>query len=382
MMKLVFTRQGLLSFSLIYIGFIFCGFQSLPKPSRDIILQNERIAITPKEFYIANVVDEREDRAALAWLVPAGVNEKSHAKLIPVDLQGGGFVAIKQFIERNLSCNLDLRPVIVSLKRCSIMESALSGGQVEGHVSLVMSFSLEDRNDVPEGGLHLTDYNGSATYTRNAGQPQDIEPTLRHVLENGFIYLNTWMNRQATTNIKLAKAVKVTFEDYREKSEGDSIYYSVGRPLTWDDFQSKTPNSRYDAEIYPSIGYDERNTVNNGIVHVQLLMKVCLPKSACWVKEGSRSPYILNHEQRHFDIAKIAAERFKQKVLSEQLPPGNFDGPVNVDYLESYREMTDMQKLYDEETRHGSNQSAQERWNGYIDKELKKFGVKQVSCEL
>jgi hypothetical protein len=364
MIKSVFSWQMLFNLSLIYGSLVFCAFQSMHKPPGDIILQDERIAITPKEFYIANVIDERENRTAVAWLVPAGANEKSPAKPVPVDLQGGGFAAIKQFIQHNLPRNTALRPVVASLKKCAATESALSDGLVEGHVSLVMSFDLEDRDDVPEGGLHLTDYNGSATYTRNAGQPQDVEPTLRHVLENGFVYLNTWMNRQAATNIKLAKAVKVTFEDYREKTEGDSIYYSAGRHLTWDDFQAKTPNSRYDAEIYPSFGYDERNTVNNGIVNLRLLMKVCLPKSASWVKEGSRTAYTLNHEQRHFDIAKIAAERFKQKILSEQLPPGNFDGPVNVDYLESYREMTDMQKLYDDETRHGSN------------KELRKFGVK------
>ncbi|MDB5133024.1 MAG: hypothetical protein JWR02_2773 [Mucilaginibacter sp.] len=376
MIKSVFTGQRLFNFMLIYGALFFCGFQSVPKPPGDIILQDERIAITPKEFYIANVIDERQSRAALAWLVPAGANETSQAKLIPVDLKGGGFAAIKQFIEHNLPRNTALRPVIASLKKCIVTESALSGGGVEGHVSLVMSFDLEDRDDVPEGGLHLTDYNGNATYTRNAGQPQEIEPALRHVLENGFIYLNTWMNRQAATNIKLAKAVKVTFDDYREKAEGDSIYYSVSRPLTWNDFQSKIPNSRYDAEIYPSIGYDERNEVNNGVVDIYLTMKVCLPKSACWVKEESRNAYALNHEQRHFDIAKIAAEGFKQKISGEELPAGNFDGPINVEYLESYREMTNMQKLYDEETRHGSNESAQERWNGYIDKELKKFGVK------
>ncbi|GAC1306499.1 MAG: hypothetical protein NVSMB24_16900 [Mucilaginibacter sp.] len=376
MMKPVFTRKMLLNLSLIYGAFVFCGFQAVPKPPGDIILQDERIPITPKEFYIANVIDERENRAAVAWLVRAGANEKSQAKLIPIDLQGGGFSAIKQFIQHNLPRNTALRPVVASLKKCAVIESAAGGGLVEGRVSVVMSFDLADRDDVPEGGLHLTDYNGSAAYTRNAGQPQDIEPTLRHTLENGFIYLNTWMNRQAATNIKLAKATEVTFEDYRDKVEGDSIYYSAGRPLTWDDFRSKTPNSRYDAEIYPSIGYDERNTVNNGIVDIHILMKVCLPKSAGWVKEGSRTAYALNHEQRHFDIAKITAERFKQKVLSEQLPPGNFDGPINVDYLESYREMTDMQKRYDDETRHGSNESAQARWNGYIDKELRKFGVK------
>ncbi|MDP9046810.1 MAG: hypothetical protein M3N14_01650 [Bacteroidota bacterium] len=376
MKKFPFTRQWLHFVALIITSLIFYGFQSGPQVAQSIILQDERSAITPKEFYIAGVVDEREDRAAVAYLLPAGADEKNQLKPVPVDIKGGGFVAVKQFILRNVPRNTTMRPVIVSLKKCMITESAWSDGHIEGHVSLVMAFNLEDRDDVPEGGLHLLDYNGSAIYNRSLGQSQDIEPTLRKVLENGIVYLNTWMNSQAGTNIKLAKAVKVTFEDYREKSEGDTLYYSLARPLRWDDFQSKTPSSRFDAEVFATMGYDEHNDVHNGVIYIHLLMKVCLPKEACWVKAGSRNDYTLNHEQRHFDIAKIASEKFKVKILKEDLPTGNFDGFINVDYLESYREMTEMQKLYDLETRHGSDHSAQERWNEYIDEELKKFGIK------
>ncbi len=376
MMKPVFICRPMFVFALIFGGLFFCGFQSGPQPPHDIVLKDEPIAITPKEFYIADVIDERENRTAVAWLLVTGSADKNQSRLVSVDLQGGGLIAIKQFIQHNLPRNPNLRPIIAGLKKCTVTESISGDGRVTGHISVVMSFSLEDKDEAPIDSPHLTDYSGSATYTRGLGRAQDIEPTLRHVIENGIIYFDTWMNRQVSTNIKLAKAVKVTFEDYTEKPEGDSIYYSVNRPLTWDDFQSKIPDSRFDAEMFATIGYDERNTVSDGIVNVRLLIKVCLPKSAGWAKEGSRNSYSLNHEQRHFDIAKIAAEGFKQKILKENLPPGNYDGLINVDYLDSYREMTDMQKLYDRETRHGSDAAAQERWNAYIDKELKKLGVK------
>jgi hypothetical protein len=264
-----------------------------------------------------------------------------------------------------------LRPVVISLKKFKTTESALTGGGVEGKVTLVMSFDLERGEGET---LRLAVYNGSATYTRNAGLPQEIEPTLRHMLENGLVYINTWMDRQADTNIKLAKGVKVIFTDFAEKPEGDTIYYSVNRPITWDDFQSKIPNSRYDAEVFPSIGYDEHTEIIKGIVNVHLAIKVFLPKSACWAKDGKRTEYALNHEQRHFDIVKIVGEHFKQKIKNENLPAYNFDGTINVDYLDAYREMDDMQKQYDDETRHGSDQSAQERWNKRIDKELGRRG--------
>ncbi len=58
------------------------------------------------------------------------------------------------------------------------------------------------------------------------------------------------------------------------------------------------------------------------------------------------------------------------------LPVDNYDGPINIEYLETLREATRMQKLYDAETRHGIDQQAQARWNEKIDKELKVLAVK------
>ncbi len=371
MNKGIFIYSGGYIIVLVFTVLFFSSFQPIPKQTGDIILKDEKLSITPAEFYIANVVDERNDRTAVAWLLSA--SGTGQQKLNPVDLHGGALAAVKQFIDHNLPANKSLHPVVIGLEKFKVTESALAGGMIEGHVNLVMSFGLNKGED---SVLHLGDYAGNAVYNRSAGPAQDIEPTLRHLLENSLIYINTWMDRQAGSNIKLAKAVKITFTDYTEKPEGDTIYYAVNRPLTWDDFQSKIPSGRYDAEIFPTIGYDEDTKVVKGIINVRLAIKVSLPKSACWVKSGSANDYTLNHEQRHFDIAKIVAEHFKQKIKAENLPVDNFEGPVNVDYLDAYREMDSMQKQYDDETRHGTDQLAQQKWNERIDKELKKLEVK------
>jgi len=350
---------------LILAALLFTGFPSAAKQTGIIILKDEQVPVTPKEFYIANVIDERDDRSAVAWLLPAAGKE-IQPKTYPVDLQGGGLAAIRLFINRNLPCNKALSPVIIRLKKFMVTESALQSGLVEGHIAVIMSFNLQQKDTT----IHLLDYKGNATYTRNAGPPQDVEPTLRHTLENGLVYLNTWMDQQAGTNVKLAKGVKVTFADYEEKPEGDSIYYSAKRPLTWDDFKSTIPVRRFDAEVFPGIGYDEHKEIVNGIIHVKIEMKVSLPKSAAWARDDRRNDYTLNHEQRHFDIAKIVAEHFKQKINAENLTVDNYEGIINFEYLETYREMDAMQKQYDTETRHGDDSSAQQKWNERIDKEL------------
>src|SRR5437879_3205619 len=108
-----------------------------------------------------------------------------------------------------------------------------------------------------------------------------------------------------------------------------------------------------------------------------MAIKVYVAKSDCWVRGGNPDDYILNHEQRHFDIEKLESENFKRKILAMELPVDNFDGPVNVEYLETLREATRMQKQYDTETRHGQDRQAQEQWNEKIDKELKAYGLEK-----
>ncbi|MDB5086894.1 MAG: hypothetical protein JWR09_888 [Mucilaginibacter sp.] len=359
---------------LLFIIVIFSSFQSTPKQIDGIVLVDERLPVTPKEFYIANVIDRRTDKNPVALLFPTTNVKGVQPKTYPVDLQGGALPAIKQFISNNVPRNTKLRPLIISLKKISIRETTLAGNIVEGRVNVMFSFALDIGEDEMQ---YLGDYSGSAVYNRDAGQNRDIEPTLRHVFLNGLLYINTWMNQQAETNIKLARGVKVTFTDYSEKPEGDSVYYTVKRPLAWADFQSKIPNSKYEAEVFPTLGYDEHAEIIKGIINLSIAVKACLPKSASWAKEGSKNDYTLNHEQRHFDIVKIAAEHFKQKIKARNLPTNNYDGPINEEYLDAYREMNNLQKQYDDETHHGTNTTEQQKWNEKIDKELKVLGVKE-----
>ncbi|MCR8561424.1 hypothetical protein KXD93_27470 [Mucilaginibacter sp. BJC16-A38] len=361
---------------LILLLIVLSGFLSVQAQNGNIVLADEKLQIVPTEFYVSKVVDERQDRGAVAHLMPSLTTIGTTAKTYPVDLQGGALTAISWFIDHSLPKNKGLRPVIIALKKVDIMETEFPGNKVEGRVSLAFSFDIDRGEDEP---LALAEYKGGVVYTRDATRAANVEPFLRQALEGGLLYLNNWMNAQVNTNIKLAHGIKITFSDYNEKPEGDSIYYSVSRPLTWSDFQSIVPNSKYEAEVFPTLGYDERTEVVKGVINLRLAIKVCLPKSAAWAKTGSRNDYTLNHEQRHFDISRIAAGHFKRMLNEITLSTANYDGPINVAYLDAYREMSNLQKLYDTETRHGTDIIMQRKWNARIDRELKELGVKKAA---
>jgi hypothetical protein len=353
------------------VSILLCGaFAIKQKTDGTIALRDERINFAPKEFYIADVVDGRKDRSSVADQIATRpdhsiVTQKS-------DLKDGAAASIKQFITRNLRRDTNLRPVIITLREFKITETKLSSGQISGRLGIVFSFSLQARYRT----IHLVDYTGGIRYTRQENSPVDIEAILRQGIAGTLDFFNTWINSNAETNALLAKAVKLRFTDYTETPEGDTIYYSAKRPLTWADFKDRPRDDHFEAEILPVMGYNEQNQVVKGVVYIDMAIKVSVAKSDCWVK-GLNDDYILNHEQRHFDIEKIGAERYKKKLLAMKLPADNFYGPINVEYLEALRDATRMQKQYDAETRHGQDRAAQERWNEQIDKELRGDGVKR-----
>jgi hypothetical protein len=351
-------------------GILFCLNTPVQKAEKTIVLHDEKLNFTPTEFYIGDVTDNRPDQGEVASLI---YKDEAHAYVSrAADLKGGVSTAIQLFIGHNLNRNTSLRPVIMSIKEFKLTESITSPGRISGHLVVSISFGLQRNYGVI---TTLIGYSGGMHYTRSETQTDMPESIIRHGIENALSYFNTWINKYADSDIRLAKTVKVQFTDYTEKPEGDTIYYSTKRPLTWADFKDKPRGGEFEAEVFAGIGYAEHTSVEKGNVNLTIDVKVYVPKSASWVR-GWGDNYSLNHEQRHFDIAKIVAEHFKQKIGAMKLPVESYDGYINEQYLETLREETRMQKQYDHDTHHGSDHQAQEAWNEKIDQELKSLHVK------
>lgn len=114
------------------------------------------------------------------------------------------------------------------------------------------------------------------------------------------------------------------------------------------------------------------------MIHVTLTLKTFLAKNDCWLGVPYKDNYILNHEQRHFDVAKIVTEQFKKQIDQARLNPDNYEAVINMQYLDSYRDMNKLQKDYDAETSHGLNRTAQHHWNKRIDNLLSGKAVPEV----
>lgn len=345
------------------IFIFFAGILLIPaKGSGQIILDNLPVGFKPDEFYISAVHDERGTKGPIARLLVGNQTNKMIAR--QVDLQNGPVTAISRYLHKNLQKDQSLTAVVMGIKELNIKETALSDGNVSGKVVLKASFGLP--KDYGVEALVTTQYN--INYVRSPGLSPQLEGYVRSILKSSLLYFNNWMNANVKSDPRLAKSVRFTFSDYTEKNEGDTIYYSPKRKLRWDDFQSRNiSSSKYQALVMPGIGYNQEAKIVNGVVHVHISVKTYLPKSAAWSRATGRDAYTLNHEQRHFDIVKIISEQFKEKVRHAELKPDTYDAFLNMQYLDSFRDMHSMQKAYDKETSHGLNRIAQASWDEKID---------------
>lgn len=348
-------------FSIFFLILAILTSAANPDPIR--LIQGNTILTRP-DFYVSKVIDDRIGQPLFAslYLSKPGIKPAPY----PTDLQGGTLESVRNFILNGVSKNPSGRPLVIHIKTCKITESLSAENRVSGNMILVFQFNLQKE----WGEVSLTQYSASLKYTRSINNLSVLEPSLRKMLTHSLKYIDNWINKESSQNIHLAKGVNISFSDYLEQHP-DTVYYEASRPLTWSDFREKAPASnRFMAAVSTSLGYDLRSEMKNGIIHVDLSIKVCVAKSASWATSGIKNDYSLNHEQKHFDLVKIIAGKFRNKLRSEKLTPDNYEGIINVEYLEFYREMNKIQIRYDEETSHGMNKSKQEEWNRRIENEL------------
>jgi len=328
--------------------------------SKPIWLKQEKVNNGSWDYYIENVIDTRTQGQVFANLY--FIDGSGKMKTFSADISKN---TISNFMINGLPRNTEGRPLSIRILDCKIRESDESTF-VSGEVILKVQFEFEK----DWGVQSLTTYSLNVKYTRSFHNLESVEAAFRKALVNSLKFIHSWMQKESETNILLAKGLKLSIRNYQVQ-DADTVYYQKTRSISFNDFQAKPPqNSRFQAAIFPSFAYDLKRELRGGVIQLDLILKVYMIKSASWAFPMIKSNYSLNHEQRHFDLVKLISERFKSKLLSEKLNPDNYEGIINFEYLEFYREMNRLQERYDNETNHGSNKVRQDEWNRWIDSQL------------
>lgn len=355
------------------LAFLFTFFFSLqrlltPAPEKPLVLQPAPFPVANPLFSVGAVRDERAGRPAVAWLLTP-----TSATAQPVELQGGTEAALRQFAAGSLPAQVARYRVTVRVLECRVQEVPVPNRQAAGQLTVRLAFDWKN----PEGRVHtLTEYRSGARYQRPLADRTAVEAALRQNLLGAFGYLQQWLTRAVQQDARLATAVRPTFSYDTHQTEQDTVFYDPNRPLTWEDFTGPPrPKGKYAAAVYASFAYQGWPRLNNGVIDLNVRLKVFMVRSSSWVSPDQRTAYNLNHEQRHFDLVRLVVERYRRKATPDSLTVDDFNSILGWQYLQSFTEMNHLQDQYDQETHGGTDAAAQQRWNQRIDAELRGYGV-------
>lgn len=148
------------------------------------------------------------------------------------------------------------------------------------------------------------------------------------------------------------------------------------RPLTWRDFDGKVKKeSPFHAETFWEISYKmatARFSGDTAITDAEIELSL---GEKSWVKKDKQTDYLLKHEQGHFDIAVICAREMMLIFKNTTFYKKDYRAKSYAVYFDIMKKYRELEKQYDNETRHSMDEAQQQKWDEYISRELKKVNA-------
>jgi hypothetical protein len=151
----------------------------------------------------------------------------------------------------------------------------------------------------------------------------------------------------------------------------DQIQWNANTPLQYEDFQGAVP-----AEQDRGISVARTNSTIglkyelSGVADVRFNVTCFFSKSNSWMLD--KSPYILAHEQRHFDLTEIYARKLRRDLsaMPKCVDRTSCDVRINAIFDSVLKDHRAAQRLYDQESAHSANHAKQAEWSRKIQQSL------------
>lgn len=154
----------------------------------------------------------------------------------------------------------------------------------------------------------------------------------------------------------------------------DTIYYDFRKPLQWSDFQGTPDLNHFGGAVTASgFAFDSEMSSDGRTVNIDVAVYTYFSKKSSWKKPAINSPYHLLHEQHHFDITRLGAERLVDELSKANFTEANYKTLMASIFQKVYKENNELQIKYDSETAHSLDTAKQSEWNDRIALAIKKL---------
>ncbi len=146
------------------------------------------------------------------------------------------------------------------------------------------------------------------------------------------------------------------------KTETNKIFYTKYSKLKWADFR---PANLSDASANSSTSITYDYELTDGKIDIKVYCT--FHKDLSFYRKSKATAYLLNHEQRHFDITYIYAMELVKRLKSNSCQTE--EDAVRI-YNEVMNEWELFQDKYDQETDNSQVEEVQKVWDNKIDELL------------
>ena len=157
--------------------------------------------------------------------------------------------------------------------------------------------------------------------------------------------------------------------------KSQKIEWNENRKLVWNDFKSKKNNQHgKDVVAYTHCGWIYSVTKSTNLKgEVKVNVKTIFNEDQSWKDDQRINDYVLNHEQKHFDIAEVYARKIRKEVALKIKKSGDFDRYFQGLYTRILKDYKNFQALYDKVTQNGMNKEKQSEYDRMISDELEQL---------
>lgn len=341
-------------------GYILLVFFLLPFfafAQKKIITLKSNGKIVLKNYKVEAVEDEREEKNNIGF-----ITSPVSKKMVPLDLKDGAISAIDNFIKNNTQVVQNTDAIILKINTLSIHEKKEGSGE---------RTTLDAKYTFYINGEKLIDYSGSS-YVQSTGDASPyIAKMISQSIEGVLHQFDEWYGENKLKYYESKKfLVKVVLQ--KNTDDDDKIVFSKNSVLQIEDFTGR-PDDLSDGAAATYSGFTVSYEMNNkaGPTIATVDVTPFMQRSQSWMKKEGKSPYVLRHEQIHFNITGYLTCQFIKAVETFPFTQENFKTEMNQLQKKYVTIISNTQHLYDDETQHGQDIAKQKEWDNKIEQELK-----------
>lgn len=159
------------------------------------------------------------------------------------------------------------------------------------------------------------------------------------------------------------------------QNDSEKIQWKENQKLSWEDFRGKPVRSAsFVASTNTGISFQYSYSIKNGDINVDYFVESFFQPEGSWYIPEKVSPYILRHEQAHFDISELHARMLRKNLYGKTFSK-KVKSEIEGIYQQVEQKRRAMQTKFDAESDHSRDEEKENFWQKYIANQLVEYNA-------